>query len=78
MTEAMKKGDILTVVSVVEEGSGVLVTTDSGHLLGVVKAKEVPQGTKMQVGPVCGDWCKVHMMGETYQAQILQRSVKSS
>lgn len=74
----MKKGDILTAVEVREDASGSLVRTDSGELLGILSAKEVAPGAKMQVGPVCGDWCKLFLQGETYRAQILQRSVKSS
>lgn len=74
----MTKGDILTVAEVSEDASGSLVRTDRGELLGVLSAKGVPVGAKLQVGPVCGDWCKVFLLGETYRAQILQRSIKSS
>lgn len=74
----MKKGDIITAIEVTEDDSGSLIVTDTGELLGVLSAKGVPVGTKMQVGPVCGDWCKLFLQGETYKAQILQRSSKSS
>lgn len=74
----MKKGDILTAREVKEDDSGSLILTDTGALLGVLSAKGVPVGAKMQVGPVCGDWCKLFLQGESYQAQILQRSSKSS
>ncbi len=74
----MKKGDIYSVVGVEQDASGVIVETDAGHVLGVIAAHDVEVGAKLQVGPVCGDWCKVFLKGETYRAQILQRSVKSS
>lgn len=74
----MKKGDIYTLVEVEETPSGVTVRTDGGHVLGVVGPKDVAVGAKMQVGPVCGDWCRVFLAGEAFRAQILQRSVKSS
>lgn len=74
----LKKGDILTAVDVQEDEAGSLVLTDAGVLLGVRSARGVKAGAKMQVGPVCGDWCRVFLLGESYQAQILQRSSKSS
>ena len=74
----MKKGDVYTVVDVEAGDGGVLIQTDAGHVLGVIAAHDVEVGAKLQVGPVCGDWCKVFLKGETYRAQILQRSVKSS
>lgn len=74
----MQKGDIYTAIEVQEDPAGVLIRTDGGHLLGVVAAKDVQVGAKMQVGPVCGDWCRIFLGGEAYRAQILQRSVKSS
>lgn len=74
----MQKGDIYTAVEVEEAPSGVMVRTDGGHLLGIVGPKEVEVGAKMQIGPVCGDWCRLFLGGESYRAQILQRSVKSS
>ena len=74
----MKKGDIYTAVEVEENASGVLVRTDAGDLLGVVDAKGVNVGDRIQIGPVCGDWCRIFHRGEAYRAQILQRSVKSS
>lgn len=74
----MKKGDIYSAVEVQQDSSGVIIRTDSGHLLGVVAAEGVEVGTKLQIGPVCGDWCRVFLNGEAYRAQILQRSVKSS
>ena len=74
----MRKGEILTAVEVEENENGCLVRTDTGHLLGILSARGVAKGTLMQVGPVCGDWCRVYLMGGAYQAQILQRSVKSS
>lgn len=74
----MKKGDIYTAVEVTPAPGGVAVRTEDGHLLGVVGPKDVPVGAKMQIGPVCGDWCRVFLGGEAYRAQILQRSVKSS
>ena len=52
----MQKGDIYTAIEVQEDPSGVLIRTDGGHLLGVVAAKDVQVGAKMQVGPVCGDF----------------------
>lgn len=74
----MKKGDILTAQEVREDESGTLILTDTGVLLGVLSARGVQVGQKMQVGPVCGDWCKLFLQGESYRAQILQRSSKSS
>jgi len=74
----MKKGDIYTAVEVTEEPGGVLIRTDAGDLLGVIDAKGVSVGDKIQIGPVCGDWCKVFLKGDAFRAQILQRSVKSS
>jgi len=74
----VRKGDILTAVEVEENDQGSLVRTESGELLGIIAARGVKVGTKMQVGPVCGDWCRLYLLGEAFQAQILQRSVKSS
>ncbi len=74
----VQKGDILTAIEVREDESGSLILTDAGVLLGVLSARGVKAGAKMQVGPVCGDWCKVFLQGESYRAQILQRSSKSS
>lgn len=74
----MKKGDIYTAVEVHEDENGVLVRTDAGDLLGIVAAKGVQVGDMMQIGPVCGDWCRLFLKGDAYRAQILQRSVKSS
>lgn len=68
----MEKGDILTAVRVDEDKSGTIVETDSGRLLGILSARGVKVGQKMQVGPVCGDWCRIFLMGEAYQARILQ------
>lgn len=69
----MKKGDILTVIEASQDNSGSLVKTDTGHLLGILSAENVDAGMRMQVGPVCGDWCKVFLKGDTYRAQILRR-----
>jgi|GEM_PF-2508063 len=68
----MKKGDILTAVHVEEEGSGTVVRTDTGEVLGILSARGVKVGQKMQVGPVCGDWCRVFLMGDAFQARILE------
>lgn len=67
----MQKGDILTVVDVYEEEGGTVVRTDGGHVLGILSAKGIKTGAQMQVGPVCGEWCRLFLMGEAYQAQIL-------
>ena len=74
----MKKGDVYTVVDVEAGDGGVLIRTDAGDLLGGVAAGDVEVGAKIQIGPVCGDWCKLFLKGNSYRAQILQRSVKSS
>lgn len=67
----MEKGDILTAVNVDEDESGTVVETDSGHVLGILSVRGVKVGQKMQVGPVCGDWCRIFLMGDAYQARIL-------
>lgn len=69
----MRKGDILEAVAVEEDGSGAVVHTENGFVLGILAAQGVKIGQKMQVGPVCGDWCRLFLMGEAYQAHILKR-----
>lgn len=70
----MQKGDILTAIEVDEDASGTVVHTDAGYVLGILSAKGVKVGQKIQVGPVCGDWCRLFLQGDAYRARILQRS----
>lgn len=68
----MKKGDILTIVKAVQDVSGYVAQTDRGHVLGIIGIEGLNKGALMQIGPVCGDWCKVFVKGDQYQAQILK------
>lgn len=70
----MNKGDILTVVESQEDEGGTLVRTDSGELIGILSARGVKVGTKMQVGPVCGEWCRLFLLGQSFQGRILEEA----